>query len=395
MWSRPPRCWPRPAASRSTRSRGRPRRISSGCSPRCRGRRGGGGMTLAVHHPRLRLLRRRAAAGARLGRLRSEQSEEPPPALLAPGRAPRRRRRDPRPGRHLAGPARAASRRRRRLARRRALHPRARRPHPRHRRSARALHQPAPARSTSISTSDTSQARCTPASAIASRTPPGSDYPPIVQRAPARGRPAGHDRRGRAARSPPCRSCSSTATSPSLGFRFGGLAYSCDLSRPAGRERRGAGRPRRLDRRRAALRAASEPFQRSTTRWPGSSACKPQPRHPDQPARRSRLRGAARPSCRRTSSRPMTAWHWPPTEAVSYDSPATADIAGRHAACGGVAVVTVDVRAWPCRSHTWRRTVPITAAATVTAAMMATMVQPRMIVRNTVASNSGACRSAP
>ena len=37
-WSRPPRCWPRRAASRSTRSRGRPPRISSGCSARCRAR---------------------------------------------------------------------------------------------------------------------------------------------------------------------------------------------------------------------------------------------------------------------------------------------------------------------------------------------------------------------
>ena len=36
MWWRPPRCWRRRAASRSTRSRGRPRRISSACSTRCR-----------------------------------------------------------------------------------------------------------------------------------------------------------------------------------------------------------------------------------------------------------------------------------------------------------------------------------------------------------------------
>ena len=35
-WSRSPRCWRRRAASRSRRSRGRPRRTSSGCSPRCR-----------------------------------------------------------------------------------------------------------------------------------------------------------------------------------------------------------------------------------------------------------------------------------------------------------------------------------------------------------------------
>ena len=36
MSSRPPRCWPRCAASRSTRSRARPPRISSACSPKCR-----------------------------------------------------------------------------------------------------------------------------------------------------------------------------------------------------------------------------------------------------------------------------------------------------------------------------------------------------------------------
>ncbi len=37
-WSRPPRCWPRRAASRSTRSPGRRPRISSACSARSRGR---------------------------------------------------------------------------------------------------------------------------------------------------------------------------------------------------------------------------------------------------------------------------------------------------------------------------------------------------------------------
>ena len=66
-----------------------------------------------VHHSRLRIVRRRAAAGARLGRLRSEQSEEPPPPLLAAGRAPRAtRRQDQRADRYLAGSARAVARRR-------------------------------------------------------------------------------------------------------------------------------------------------------------------------------------------------------------------------------------------------------------------------------------------
>ena len=43
-----------------------------------------------IHHSRLRLFWRRTAAGFGLGRLRSEKSEKPPPAHLAPGRALRR-----------------------------------------------------------------------------------------------------------------------------------------------------------------------------------------------------------------------------------------------------------------------------------------------------------------
>ncbi len=125
--------------------RGRPRRISSNCSQRCRAPQRPPHES-DVHDPRLRLVRRRAAARHRLGRLRSEQSEEPAAALLAAGRAPARAGRHPRADRHRAGPARAASRRRRELARRRALHPRARRPHPRHRRPARAGPAQAPPR---------------------------------------------------------------------------------------------------------------------------------------------------------------------------------------------------------------------------------------------------------
>ena len=56
---------------------------------RCRAPAAARRMTLTLHHPGLRLIRRRAAPGARLGRLRSEQSEEPPAALLAAGRAAR------------------------------------------------------------------------------------------------------------------------------------------------------------------------------------------------------------------------------------------------------------------------------------------------------------------
>ena len=44
-------------------------------------------MTLTLTDPRLRILRRRSAPGARLGRLRSRQPEKPPPPLFAAGRA--------------------------------------------------------------------------------------------------------------------------------------------------------------------------------------------------------------------------------------------------------------------------------------------------------------------
>ena len=103
MWWRPPRCSPRCAASRLEEIAAADHReflplfskvprpsaaIADKLTQSAQTIR----MTLQLHHPRLRLVRRRAAAGARLGRLRSEQSEEPPPALLAAGRAARRRR---------------------------------------------------------------------------------------------------------------------------------------------------------------------------------------------------------------------------------------------------------------------------------------------------------------
>ena len=46
-------------------------------------------MTFHLHHSRLRIVHGRAAAGARLGRLRPEQPEKPPAADLAFDRAPR------------------------------------------------------------------------------------------------------------------------------------------------------------------------------------------------------------------------------------------------------------------------------------------------------------------
>ena len=109
-------CWRRPAAFRSRRFRARPRRISSACSPRCRRRK--------LRHDadaddsRLRILGRRSSSRARLGRLRSQKSEKPPPPLLAAGRADVPSRRDADRDRHLARSARAVDRRQCRSSRR-------------------------------------------------------------------------------------------------------------------------------------------------------------------------------------------------------------------------------------------------------------------------------------
>src|SRR5476651_1914958 len=121
-------------------SRKSPARISSASFPRSPSP-----DAALLHDPRLRLLRRRSARRAGLGRLRSEKSEKPPPPLLAAGRENRRRTPHFGARRHLTGSARAATRRRNLASRRRDLHPRARRPHPRHRRSAATRDRAAPA----------------------------------------------------------------------------------------------------------------------------------------------------------------------------------------------------------------------------------------------------------
>ena len=78
----------------------------------------------------------------------------------------------------------------------------------------------------------------------------------------------------------------------SLGFRFGNLAYSCDLSGMPAESLARSGRARRLDRRRAALPAASEPLLLDDAlAW--IERLKPRRADPDQPACRPRLRGAA------------------------------------------------------------------------------------------------------
>ena len=127
--------------------RSRPR-ISTACSPRPRTPTPGRGCSRhepARDDPRLRLLRRRAARRLGLGRLRSGEPEEPPPALLDPGRADRSRRATPAfsstPRRTCASSSSTPTC----AARRGAVHARACRPHPRDRRPAAARHPDAPA----------------------------------------------------------------------------------------------------------------------------------------------------------------------------------------------------------------------------------------------------------
>ena len=103
------------------------------------------------------------------------------------------------------------------------------------------------------------------------KSPPGSEYPPIVtEHRLAAGKPV-DDRGGGRRRSTALPFRQEHGDIASLGFRFGNLAYSCDLSgMPAGK-RRGPGRPRRLDRRRVALPAAPEPFLARRRARAGSS----------------------------------------------------------------------------------------------------------------------------
>ena len=295
MWWRPPRCWPRRAASRSTRSARQTtenffRLFSKVPRPR---RQRCALHDADVHHSGLRLVRRRAAAGARLGRLRSEQSEEPPPPQLAAGRAQRT------PDGVTRVLVDTSPDLREQLldanvdwARRRAVHPRARRPHPRHRRPARPVHQPPQARRRLCSTNATSRmlhARFSYCFATAARQRISADR----ARAPHGGRRAGHGRRGRAAPSRPCRSSRSMATSPRSASASARSAYSCDLSGlPADSVAALAGLDVWIV---DALRYKPHPSHFSVAEalaW--IERLKPQARDPDQPAHRPRLRGVAR-----------------------------------------------------------------------------------------------------
>ena len=85
--------------------------------------------------------------------------------------------------RHQPGPPRAGARRRDRRARRRALHASARRPYPRHRRPPRLRHEHAAA-DRCLCRRRRRLARLKEAFGYCFETPPGSDYPPIVNAHP-------------------------------------------------------------------------------------------------------------------------------------------------------------------------------------------------------------------
>ncbi len=138
-------------------------------------------------------------------------------------------RRHPRPGRHLARPARAAARRRGRLARRRALHPRACRPHPRHRRPARRSSSTAPARRRLSRRARPRSVAACPLRLLlrdAARQRISAD----PDRAPAGARPSRSRSTGEGGPITALPVLQDHGDIPSLGFRFGGSAYSCDLS---------------------------------------------------------------------------------------------------------------------------------------------------------------------
>ena len=173
--------------------------------------------------------------------------------------------------RHQPGPARAGARRRHRHARRRALHARRMPTTSTASTICAASSSTCAGASTSMPTRDDGAADAR-RSATASRRRPDSDYPPILNAHPIE---AGEPRDDRGAGRCPRRSADQpgrTAASPRSAFRIGGLAYSPDLSDLDDEARAPAAGPRRVDRRRAAADAASEPSSLSTRRSAGSSA---------------------------------------------------------------------------------------------------------------------------
>ena len=125
-------------------------------------------------------------------------------------------------------------------------------------------------------------------------TPPGSEYPPIVrEHRLAAGQPVTIEGPGGPITALPI--LQEHGDIASLGFRFGIVCLFLRSERPAARQRRGSGGPRCLDRRRASLPAASEPFLARRRAWLDRAA-EAAPRDPDEPACRSRLRNGAQGS---------------------------------------------------------------------------------------------------
>ena len=216
-----------------------------------------------AHHPRLRRIGRRAA------RRRSVGARATPPIRRTGGGAVRcswsgrAGRRHGVAGRHLARPARAAPRRRRRAGSTPCSTPTTTPTTPMASTiCAGGVQRPAPGRRLlRRATGKLLRARF----AYCFETPPGSEYPPILNghgsRRASRSTIIGRGRGDRGAAVPP-----GPWQIESLGFRFGGIAYSRDVSDLPERVARRAPRPRRVDPRRAALHAASEPSLASSRR---------------------------------------------------------------------------------------------------------------------------------
>ena len=121
--------------------------------------------------------------------------------------------------------------------------------------------------------------------------PEGSDYPPILTRHSIEAGES-HETEGKGGPVKLSAFLVHHGKIPALGFRIGAAAYTPDLHDiPAG-ELAGAGEPRPLDRRRAALCRPSQPFQRQR-RAVMDRALQAEARRHHQHAFRPRLRGAA------------------------------------------------------------------------------------------------------
>ena len=247
---------------------------------------------------------RRTAAGARLGRLRSGQSEEPPPALLDPGRENRRRRH-----------ARASWSTPRRTCASSCsdadvdwldgvliTHEHADHTHGIDDLRGLFIHRQSAALDIYLDE---------PTSRVMFHrfgycfvSPPGSNYPPIAnEHRIMPGHPITIDGDGGPITALPF--LQDHGDIASLGFRFGGLAYSSDLVRlPDESVPALAGLDVWIV---DALRYKPHPSHFSVDEALGwIERHRPAARDPDQPAFRSRLRGTARAAAGHMSSRPMT-----------------------------------------------------------------------------------------